>query len=533
MQEEFEEKSEQQFDAALIVDIVRRRHVVLLLTVFLVWLAVWGSSWFLPRRYKSTTTILVEQPTMPKNYVVPNINDDLQARLESLQQQILSPTRLLLIIDKHHLYASAHRTLTPDEKVQLMTRNIHLDTVLDTREDTITGFSVSFTASDPHVAQEIASELTNLFIEENLRVREQESQDTTQFMEKQVAAAREDLAEQDARVHAFEAAHEGSLPSDEATNLQILSGLQSQLQNEQESLDAARQQQAYHQSMVDNYRTLQVPQRGADGAPTGLAGLDQEIETLRTKLADLSTRYTDQYPEVQEVKGEIAKAVKERDQLAASLKKAANGKAAEADGQTAAGTIESAPLLQLQSQLRADQVEIANRQQAIASVKARINEYQGRLSAEPAVAQQMADLSRGYDQSQTNYNDLLKKENDSQMATSMEQMQEGERFTQLDPPNLPLRPEFPNRLKMCGAGLGAGLALGLLLLAGLEFFDDRMHGDKAIRRLLPMAVISEIPEIVSPLDEQRNRRRAWLGWSMAAVVLVIILAGSAFSYLHA
>jgi polysaccharide biosynthesis transport protein len=533
MQEEFEDQAGPQFDTAVLFDIVRRRHVVFLLTVLLGWLAIWGSSWLLPRRYRSTTTILVEQPEMPKNYVIPNINDDLQSRLASIQEQILSPTRLLLIIDKHHLYAKAGRRLTPDEKVRLMTTQIQIATVRDMQTDTITGFSVSFTASDPHVAQQVTSELTNLFIDENLRVREQESQDTTQFMEKQVTDAREDLAQQDARVHAFEAAHEGSLPTDEASNLQILSGLQSQLQSEQESLDAARQQQAYHQSMVDNYRTLQAPQRTADGAPTGLAALDQQIETLRAKLADLSTRYTDQYPEVQEVKGEIAKAQKERDQLAASLKKAANGKTAEAEAQTGAGTGDNAPLLQLQSQLHADQVEIANRQEAIASVKARINEYQGRLGAEPAVAQQMADLSRGYDQSQANYNDLLKKENESKMATSMEQMQEGERFTMLDPPNLPLKPDFPNRLKMCGAGLGAGLALGILLIAALEFFDDRLHSDKAIQKLLPMAVISEIPEIVSPLDEQRNRRRALLGWSMAAVILVIILAGSAFSYLHA
>jgi len=104
------------------------------------------------------------------------------------------------------------------------------------------------------------------------------------------------------------------------------------------------------------------------------------------------------------------------------------------------------------SQLQANQVEISNREQSIAGLKARISDYQGRLNAEPAVEQQMDDLTRGYTQSKTDYDALLKKKNDSEMATSMERMQQGERFTMLDPPSLPQKPDFPNRLKFCGIG---------------------------------------------------------------------------------
>jgi uncharacterized protein involved in exopolysaccharide biosynthesis len=193
---------------------------------------------------------------------------------------------------------------------------------------------------------------------------------------------------------------------------------------------------------------------------------------------------------------------------------------------------QNAPLLQLQSQLKSDDIEIANREQAIVSLKSRINDYQGRLSEEPAVEQQLADLTRGYEQSQANYNDLLKKESDSQMATSMEQMQEGERFIMLDPPSLPAKPDFPNRLKMCGAGLGGGLALGILAVVGLEFFDDRMHSVKEIQTLLPMSIISEVPEIVTASDVRSSKMRIVFGWASAAFVFLILLAGSAFSYLH-
>ena len=535
MPEVTDEPTTQPFDIDRYKDIVRRRHMFFLIPLLLGWLLVWTSSWVLPPRYKSSTLILVEQPTMPKNYVVPNVNDDLQDRLQSITQQILSRTRLLLIIDKLHLYQNKQHALTPDEKVDKMRNDTGIELVRDPQNDTITAFRVFYSAPQPHIAQEVTSELTSLFIGENVKVREQESEDTTQFIESQLATARASLADQEAKVRTFEAAHEGGLPTQEASNLQILSGLQSQLQNEQDALNGAKQQNVYHQSMIDQYRALQGTTGNANGAPGGLAEIDLRLQTLRAKLADLSTRYTDRYPEVQDTKAEIARTEKAREQLLVALKKEANGKDHNAEAQTQIVTdpAQNAPLVQLEGQLRADQTEISNREQAIASLKSRINNYQGRLSEEPAVAQQMADLTRGYEQSQTNYNDLLKKESDSKMATSMEQMQEGERFSVLDPPSLPLRPDSPNRLKMCLAGLGVGLALGVLLVVVLEFFDDRLHTEEQIEKLLPVGVISEIPEMLNPSDEQRKKRKMVVGWATAALVLIVIAAGSAFSYLRA
>jgi uncharacterized protein involved in exopolysaccharide biosynthesis len=114
----------------------------------------------------------------------------------------------------------------------------------------------------------------------------------------------------------------------------------------------------------------------------------------------------------------------------------------------------------------------------------------------------------------------------------MEQLQQGERFTILDPPSLPLKPDSPKRFVLCGAGVVFGLILAALTVSALEFFDDRMHSDKEIKSLLPVAVLSEVPVVSTAEDEHRVRRRAFLGWAMTAAVVVCILAGSAFSYLH-
>jgi polysaccharide chain length determinant protein (PEP-CTERM system associated) len=538
MVEALEEQELERLDIWRLFGIVRRRHLQFLIPLFLGWLVVWGISWVLPQRYKSSTLILVEQPTMPQNYVAPNINDDLQARLQSMTEQILSRTRLLLIIQKLRLYDGAQKKLTDDQKIANMRKDIGVQLVRDPQRQDISSFTISYSANDPHLAQQVTAELTGLFISENLKVRQEESEGTTNFLQQQLQGARETLSEQEAKVREFEGQHEGALPTQEASNLQILAGLQSQLQSEQDALNTAKQQRVYLQALLEQERTVQsrVRPAGAEGtsatAPTDLASVDAQLDKLKAQLADLSSRYTDQYPDVQNVRKQIVKLEVIRDNLIAATKARSNEAKQPVDNSGATDPTLTGPAMQTQSQLQANQMEIGNRENAIANLKARINDYQGRLNAEPATEQQLADLSRGYDQSKANYDDLLKKEDESEMATSMEQMQEGERFTMLDPPSLPSKPDFPNRLKFCSIGLAVGLALGLIVAGGFEFMDDRLHTEKEIKSLLPVAVISEIPEIVSPLDERNSKKKLALGWVATVLVVGTILAGSVFSFLH-
>ena len=534
MPEALDEDISEPLDMQRYLDVARRRYPLFLLAVLLGWLAVWGVSWILPVSYKSGTLILVEQPTMPKDYVVSNINEDLQAQMQNIGQQILSRTRLLRIIDQMNLYNGGHRRRSPDEKVALMRKDIEIELVRDSPGLQITAFKIAYSAPDPHVAQQVTSELTNLFISENLEVREQQSEDTTKFLESQLETARQSLAEQDAKIRVFKGQHVGDLPTQQASNLQILGGMQSQLENEQDALNTARQQQVYLQTLIDQYRTLQGP-KTADGAPTGLPAVDKELERLKSQLADLGSQYTDQYPDVLKLKGQIAKTERIRSEIIANLKNQASGGSQPDSGPVAhdlGDSSQNSPTLQLQSQLQANRSEIKNREQAIAGLKAKVSEYQSRLNDEPVREQQLADLTRGYDQSKANYDDLLKKKNESKMATSMEQMQKGERFRTLDPPSLPLKPDSPDRLKFCGIGLAFGLALGVVVAGGFEFLDDRLHGEKQLKALLQMRVISEIPEILNPSDERRSRKRMLLGWAMAALVFATIAAGSLFSYRH-
>jgi len=520
MPEMLEEQELAQPDFDRYIDLIRRRHIYFLVPLFLGWLVVWGASWVLPTMYKSSTLILVEEPTMPSSYVPPNVNQNLQDRLQSISQQILSRTRLISIIDKLGLYPDKKSS---DDKVEAMRSNIGgVELVRDNRNQEITAFRVSFSARDPRLAQQVTSELTQLFISESNKVRQQQSEGTTNFLAQQLEDARVALAAQEAKVRQFEATHEGALPTQQASNLQILSGLQGQLQNQQDSLNTAKQQRVYFQTLIEQYKNLHASGRSVDGGPSEVGAIDGELAKLRSQLTDLRSRYTDSYPDVQKLKAQIADTERQRQALLAAPKTAPKQGA----------EVESTPLLQLQSQLQANQLEIASRERAITGLEARISEYQGRLNSEPATEQQLAELTRGYEQSKANYDDLFKKKNASAMATSMEQLQQGERFTMLDPPSLPIKPDFPNRLKFCGFGVLAGFALGSILVFLLEFFDDRMHGEKDIKSLLGINVLAEIPEVQNAVDEKREKRRLALGWALTAVVCISIGLGSAFSFLR-
>ncbi len=471
---------------------------------------------------------------MPKDYVVPNVNDDLQARLQNITQQILSRTRLLHIVDELNLYSKDRGRLGPDEIVERMRKDIEIELVKDEKKD-VTAFRIHYSAHDPSIAQQVTSKLTNLFINENLEVRQQESEGTTKFLGDQMDSSRQSLESQEEKIREFKAQHVGELPSQLTSNLQVLSGLQAQSETENAALNTAKQQRVYLETLQREYRTLGGASGSTQGDPMDLSSVEQELEKLKMQMADLGSRYEDGYPEIRKLKSQIAAVEKMRDQRLAEMKNRSSKNSSEPNLTAAVddrADVKTKPqLIQLQSQLRANEAEIKNREQMIADLKSKINDYQGRLNQEPVREQQLADLTRGYDESKAAYDDLQKKKNLSAMATSMELLQQGERFRILDPPSMPIKPVFPDRLKFCFIGIAVGLVLGVAMVWAREAADDRIYSEEQLKSLLPMPVLTEIPIINAPASQRAERKKVWLGWATAAVVCVAILAGSVASYL--
>jgi polysaccharide chain length determinant protein (PEP-CTERM system associated) len=515
--------------------LARRRYWHFLVPMFLGWVAIFALSWLMPTVYRSGTLILVEQPRVPQQYVVPVVTSDLQQRLNSITQQILSRTRLEGIINKLNLYSNERAHKTPDDLVERMRKDIDVELVRSTGDKEVTAFNVYYSSRDPRLAQRVTSELTRLFITENLETRRAQAEQTTQFLQSQLDDARSSLAQQEDRLRKYKDQYLGELPGQLQSNMQILGGLQSQLQAEQDALGRAKQQNTYLQSLLSQYATLQTSvSTGNANGPIGLPAVDQELDRLRAQLADLSSHYTDRHPDVRKVKEQIANAERIKQKIKDDLAAKASGTQPSGDSTGAADygdSRETAAVLEVRSQLQANEIEIANRQKALKDLEGKISEYQGRLNRTPVREQQLADITRDYDQSRSNYESLLAKKNQSELATALEKEQQGETFRVVDPPSLPTKPYSPDRFKMVCLGFFVGIVLGVGGAGIAEFTDDRLHQEAEIKKLVSADVLIELPPVLSANDEHKQMQRRWLAFSMGSLALVIIMAGTVFNYI--
>jgi polysaccharide chain length determinant protein (PEP-CTERM system associated) len=529
MEEELQESNELP-DFTEIKGMVRRRRWQFLVPFFCGWALVWGASWLIPSTYRSGTLILVEQPSVPEKYVVSNIDSDIQHQLDSITQQILSRTRLIRIIDSLGLYAQERKHASPDDLVATMSKDIDIE--LSRGDDRkLSAFNIYYASRDPKMAQAATAELANLFITENLEQRQERSENTTKFLEDQLDQARAKLTAQEAKLRVFKDQHLGELPTQTQSNLQILIGLQSQVQGNEDSLNRAQQRNTYLESLINQYRAMDSGSKPAEGGPVGLAEIDKELDQLKAQLTDLTSHYTDKHPDVRKTREQIARTEQMRERIVADMNNRSN---TPSPPPTAAKPLDpkSAPTLELESQLKANRLEIANREAEIKDEQSKINQYQARLNMAPVMEQQFADITRDYDQSKTDYESLLAKKNQSAMSTDLEKTQQGEHFRMLDPPNLPVRPYKPNRLMLCGAGLAVGLVLGGGFAFGWEKLSGKIYSEREIKRLVPIDVIAEIPPIESLQEQSSHRRGAWVAGAAAVVIVGFILLGSAVTYLY-
>jgi uncharacterized protein involved in exopolysaccharide biosynthesis len=256
---------------------------------------------------------------------------------------------------------------------------------------------------------------------------------------------------------------------------------------------------------------------------------------MRFKLQDLRSRYTEGHPDVIALKGKIAQA----EEL---LKRQSEGEivAQQKDGKTAfpadsSGVVDmqhgsSAPIMQVQSQLKANQLEISNIQQHEKDLESQITGYQARLNLTPETEQELTGISRGYEESKTNYNSLLQKQMQSQLATSLDQRQQGETFRIVDPPSLPRKPSAPNHLWFSIGGVLVGICIGFGLTALLEFTDVRVRKEKDLVGIVPVSVLVGIPHLNTPGQTHSRMLKWWTELGAAAAIVIVMVLGNLYTF---
>jgi polysaccharide chain length determinant protein (PEP-CTERM system associated) len=479
--------------------ILKRRWWLIAIPAIIFPIVGYAITFLVQPQYVSQTLVLVEQQKVPDSYVKPVITEDLSGRLATMREQILSRSRLQPIIERFNLLANSKMSM--DDRIDVTRKNIEIRPIQSdlARTGGLPGFFISFKASDPRTAQLVCGEITSLFVNENLNERAASAQGTTDFLKGQLADAKAKLDEEDARLAKFQQTYVGKLPGAEASNTSMLTTLNTQLDAATQAIARMEQDKSYAESMLalQQSQATQNPEHGGSSPQVE----QMELERLLAQQADLNSRYTEDYPDVVANKRAIA-----------DLRQ----RMAKAPPPSAVSAVSSAPKVtdtlsvqQLRAQLRAMEQGIAQKKRDQGAIQAELRLYQERVASTPAVEEEYKAVTRDNQTSHAFYDDLLKKMNDSKMATDLEKRQQGEQFRVMDEANLPEDPSFPKRPVFISGGLAAGLVLGFLVVALLEYLDTAMRSERDVWAFTKLPTLG----VIALTDEGAavKTKRRWFG----------------------
>ncbi|MGA2965884.1 MAG: Wzz/FepE/Etk N-terminal domain-containing protein [Terriglobales bacterium] len=478
------------------VAMLLRRLKVVLIPVLIAPLGGFLISYVFSPKYTSQSTVLVEGQKVPDSYVMPVITADFTQRIQTLSQEILSPTRLRPVIhslalvkpdDEGKLISDIQQNMQVEPVITSMTQaasnspNVKKQKASANTEP-VPGFNLEYTDSDPVRSQKICNALASLIVDENLRSRAEVAQSTTEFLGRQLDDAKRALDDQDAKLAAFKKQYMGQLPSDVDTNMHMLGSLNSQLDATTQSLSRAQQDKAYTESML----AQQVAAWKSSLSSTNPQTLEQGLTQLQAQLLQLQARYTDDHPDVIKTKADIA-------EIERKLKEV-NAAAANATGSSEKASASEPPeIRQLRLQIHQYQGVIEQTTLDQKRLQSAINVYQSRTAMSPGVEEQYKLLTRDNDNAQALYRDLLAKKSSAALGTSMENQQEGEQMHILSAAGLPETPSFPNRPILAAGGLGAGLGLGLVIAVILEFSDKSIRTERDAAAIMDLPLLMSVP----------------------------------------
>jgi polysaccharide chain length determinant protein (PEP-CTERM system associated) len=486
---------------------LRRRMKVILIPALAAPLAGFLVSYLSAPKYTSQSLVLVEGQKVPEGMVQPVVTTDISERIGTLQQQVLSQSRLQPMLERIGLLRPGEN---PEDVIEGIRNSMSVEPVVTDlsggsaakkrpgqQGSAVPGFYVNYTARSAREAQQLCNELTSLLLEENLKSRQDAARGTTDFLSKQVDDTKHNLDELDAKLAAFKKEYIGQLPGDEDNNLKILMGLNTQLDANTQTLSRAQQDKAYTESVLAQQLTAWRNSQSSSNPQT----LQQQLSQLQSQLIDLQARYTDDHPDVIKTKADIAEVRKKLDEINNPSDKS---KAAETDK---ASATEPAEIRQLRLQLHQYEELISQATRDQKRLQDEISKYQGRVALSPAVEEQYKQLARDYDNTQKMYQDLLANKSKSDIALQMEQQQEGEQLRLLNPANLPDAPSFPNRLFFAGGGFGAGLALSLGIALWLEVRDKSIRTQADVEAAVEIPMLVAVPWISEENGTNGNGRR--------------------------
>jgi polysaccharide chain length determinant protein (PEP-CTERM system associated) len=476
------------------IAILKRRKWSLILPFVVIALAAAVTAMVLPPVYQSMATILIEEQEVPQDFVMTTVTSYAEQRIQSINQRIMSFPRLLEIIERFDLYPKMKARRSAEEMVEKMRQDVVLEPfsadVVDPRTGRPTkatiAFNLSYEGKNPQKVQQVVNVLTSLFMEENLKTRVKQVEETSEFLENELQKLSAERDGLDARMASFKQQHLSELPEMMQVNLQGLNTIERNLGAANEQLRALKDRESNLQLQLAAVPPYILREEETIGR--------QRLEQLKIELVNLEHRVTEKHPDIGKTRAEIA-------DLEAVLKTAAAGygKANEPP--------DNPVYISLSIQLTNTRSEIKSIQRQLQDLEVSAAAYRQRIAASPAAEGQYNELVAARTTTQAKYNDLKSKLMEARVATGMEKEQKGERFTLIDPARLPQKPFKPNRLAIVLIGLVLGIGAGVGFSALKEFADDSVHNLDRLEFEIQLPVLTAIPVIMTLADLTRRRRQ--------------------------
>ena len=486
-----------------ILEIIVRRRWLIILPVCLFLTLGLGLILVTPRSYQASTLILVQQQSVPTEYVRSVVTSSINQRISTISQQILSRSNLEKIIDQFDLYADKPDMYLEDKIAQMRER---VQVKIEQARQGTEAFSIRFTGSDPHRVMRIANTLASYFMDENLKVREAQAVGTSEFLEVELEKTRERLEELEARLSAYRAEHLGGLPDELDSNLRTLDRLQLQMADKHVLLREARTSLALLESRINDIEDLsrQPVQTGSDVPTAGSGNVmlsnQEKLVQARQEYEQLLTVYTRHHPDVIR----LAKTIENLEQRVA----AENGSTMESDDSDTSGspvTPRNPQLERLKTERDQLKIDIQTLTRELNDIERQMAVYQKRVEETPRRELELQSLNRDYANIRDVYNSLLNRKLEAELSVNMEKRQKGEQFRILDSAKLPEKPVSPDVEKYFILSLAAGLGLAAGIIFLLEFFDSSLRRDEQIEEELGLTILATFPELESPGKNIRKR----------------------------
>jgi polysaccharide chain length determinant protein (PEP-CTERM system associated) len=497
------------------LDILNRRKWILVASLVLCIGFSLLINHFRPAYYISSTMILVEKQKIPQSYVMATDITPMARRLSTIKQQIMSRTKLDQIIAEFDLYkkektpgkyprlarilrkfgGSYGGGFSNAEVTALMRSNIQVRVIGG--RDGGDAFAISYKGSEPYTTMQVTNTLASLFIEENLKIREQYAEGTTEFLTSELEKSKEELEKQERAVMTFKSEHMGSLPEQLNANLRTLDRLQIELLSVGKEIEASE----------DRAMALEEQLGMSPGASTTDAGvvdpLDRELNRLKADLANLLSIYKEGYPDVIITKNRIMVLESQIEARRQSADASGDDEMPSEDYDylkpTSADT-------RTYASLAAVAKKIGDLKERQTGLTAQITDYARRVEDSPTLEQRLIEIKRDYDISLQNYKSLLAKKLNAMLAKNMEERQKGERFRVIDPANLPEVPQKTKTRKILFMGIMAGGGFGLMIIAIMEFLNPTFRKPEDFFKVLDLPVLISIPDFDSERETGRTSK---------------------------